>query len=108
LGDHSIYLIKVFIQDGTYFLVDFPTHLVSEVLKSRIPQHKQWATAAWNTAPHLYSTQEADKTDNMNLAAHAVFELVNQQIDCIENQLNRVANLLSQQLCAQPQLIQQN
>jgi hypothetical protein len=55
-GDHSEcannflyevipYLVEVLIQDGIYFIVDFPNHPVSQILKS-LPRYETWAGQA--------------------------------------------------------------
>jgi hypothetical protein len=72
-GDHSEcannflyevipYLIEVLIQDGIYFIVDFPNHLVSQILKS-LPRYETWAGQARERCKEISINREVDKIE---------------------------------------------
>jgi hypothetical protein len=101
-GDHSDcadnflnevipYLVEVLIQDGIYFIVDFPQHPVSQILKS-LPGYDTWAVQARARCDQIALMRDVELVEYLNTAARAAFERQNRRIDSVESKLDSVLN----------------
>ena len=92
-GDHSLaaqnfldealpYLAKVVVQDGIYWLRDYPSHEVSKLLLNTMPpEYERWAAGARQEIDTLLSNKQSVLTSDLNDAAKAALLTVLDRVD---------------------------
>ena len=71
------YLALVVVQDGIYYLRDFPEHeLTKLILRVMPPNYEQWAKAARLEIESKTRIQAASQTESLNLATRSALQLV--------------------------------
>jgi hypothetical protein len=68
------YLAGVAVQDGIYWLRDFPNHEVSVYLKAQIPEYEQWARRMLPVVAEKTANRHQAEINSLNAAATAAFE----------------------------------
>ena len=90
------WLIQVLIQDGVFFICDFPDHPVSNLLKNQINGYDRWAMHQRRWVHEKEQRVEADRIAALNNAAREAFEnLLTRQIH-VEQQLQGISVLIAQ------------
>jgi hypothetical protein len=88
------FLAGVAVQDGIYWLRDFPTHEVSTYLKTQIPGYEQWVRAQLPLIDEKNSNRHQEEINALNSAALGAFqETVRRQ----EQMERRLADIINQQ-----------
>ena len=70
------------VQDGIYWLKNYPNHEVSKLLlKTMPPEYEQWAAGARQEIKTLISNKQAVMTADLNDAVKAALPTVLDQVD---------------------------
>jgi hypothetical protein len=96
------WLTAIVIQDGIYWIVDFPSHEVSRLLLHAMPPwYPRWAASARRECATMTANQERDKINAMNEGSQAAFALLMDEIKHMRRdflQLREENKLLRQEM----------
>ena len=82
------YMTKVIVQDGIYFIKDFPDHPVSSLLKNKIDSYETWAASARAEVKARENSVEMENIRDLNEAAQSAFRQVKTQVNKVHKDLN--------------------
>ena len=82
------YMTKVIVQDGIYFIKDFPDHPVSNLLKNKIDSYETWAASACAEVQARENSVEMENIRDLNEAAQSAFHQVETQVNKVHKDLH--------------------
>ena len=81
------WLTQVLVQNGIYFIMDYPEHELSRLLKTRIPGYERWAHRQRRWVRELVGNREVKRVDQLNVATRGAFESLSSRVDsCVRHQ----------------------
>ena len=93
------YFVEVLVTSGIHFIVEFPSHPISELLR-KIPRYEYWAASARKIIKHRHESREIERLDYMNIACRTSFETLNRRIDIVQQQQDRIERKVNRLLFA--------
>lgn len=97
------FLTLVAIQDGIYWVRDFPQHPVSLLLKQCLRGYEVWAQVAWRKCVKRTANIKADKIAALDAGTQAAFVCFNRRVDTIDSTLQQHGAQLEQIATVQQQ-----
>ena len=100
LNETIPFLVEVIVQCGIYFILEFPTHEMAQLLMG-FPGYEEWAHRKRQECANLSATRVEDRMQVMEEATRGSYERLNQRFD-------ELVGLLSQVVEQNNNLVQQN
>ena len=89
LSDTIPYIVEVVVQDGIFFIRDFPDHPMSQLLKNRIQGYQTWARNARREVKVREESVQVDKVRHLNDATRAAFTSMESTVADLHKNLHR-------------------
>lgn len=84
LDDLLPWLVEVLVQDGCYFVDDFPEHVLSKLLRQRIPGYDRFALQSRRWVTGKQNSRQTDQIAALNGASKASYESLQRKVDELE------------------------
>jgi hypothetical protein len=88
LNDLLPWLVEVIVQDGCYFVQDFPDHVISKLLRMKIPAYDRFALQSRRWVREKQNSRQLDKITALNGASRASYEALQRQVDKLQSDNN--------------------
>ena len=96
-GDHSEaaknflhktlpFLALVALQDGIYWIRDYPNNSASIILRNTFPQYERWASEARKQVDTQQAALEESQISQMEAATQASFHVLRREVQCVRNE----------------------
>ena len=85
LNDLLPWLVEVIVQDGCYFIKDFPDHVISKLLRMNIPAYDRFALISRRWVREKQDSRQLDQITALNGASRASYEALQRQVDKLQS-----------------------
>lgn len=85
LNDLLPWLVEVIVQDGCYFIKDFPDHVISKLLRMNIPAYDRFALQSRRWVRDKQNSRQVDQLTALNGASRASYEALQRQVDKLQS-----------------------
>ena len=79
LFDLLPWFIEVLVQDGIYFIHDFPNHCLSRYLRNNLPGYERWAAQQRSWVREQHATRHVENLRKLNQGAQTAFETLSRR-----------------------------
>lgn len=84
LDDLLPWLVEVVVQDGCYFARDFPDHVISKLLRMKIPAYDRFSLQCRRWVTDKQNSRQLDQITALNGASKASYEALQRQVDKLQ------------------------
>ena len=78
------WFVEVLVQDGIYFIIDFPGHGISSWLRDSIPGYERWALQTRRVIKRKIAIHEDDRVKALNQASHSAMHQLIRRFEIVE------------------------
>jgi hypothetical protein len=78
------FLVETLVQDGIYFISEFPRHAISEYLKNSIPGYENWTLEARQAVENIRRTRREDVLRALNANLQVVVGSLHEQVESLQ------------------------
>ena len=91
------WLIEVLVQDGAFFIHDYPTHPLSNWLKNSIPNYENWARETRRLVAIKIAAFGLDRVSALNAASLEAFNTLHRRLDQAEQENKSLKTSIARQ-----------
>ena len=74
------------LQDGIYWIRDYPNNSASIILWNTFPQYERWASEARKQVDMQQAALEESQISQMEAATQASFHVLHHEVQCVRNE----------------------